>query len=81
MFNAANRSAAYRFVTLVDVVYEERVRLICAAEAGPLDLFRRIVTQGEYAKSEKCARAGLERGAPPTVVSEAAPVRGDCGGL
>lgn len=57
MFNAANRSAAYRFVTLVDVVYEERVRLICAAEAGPLELFKRIVTQGEYARGSKCAPA------------------------
>lgn len=58
MFNAANRSSAYRFVTLVDVVYEERVRLICAAEAGPLQLFQQVMTQRDYARSAKCAAGG-----------------------
>ncbi|CAI0427667.1 unnamed protein product [Linum tenue] len=39
-----NRTAAYRFVTLVDVMYENRARLLCTAEGTPLELFQKIVT-------------------------------------
>ncbi|CAN1166883.1 AFG1-like ATPase [Linum perenne] len=39
-----NRTAAYRFVTLVDVMYENRGRLLCTAEGTPLELFEKIVT-------------------------------------
>ncbi|CAI0394216.1 unnamed protein product [Linum tenue] len=39
-----NRTAAYRFVTLVDVMYENRGRLLCTAEGTPLELFQKIVT-------------------------------------
>lgn len=53
IFGAATRSGAYRFVTLVDVAYEERVRLIIGAEGGPMELLRKMVTQGEYAKGPK----------------------------
>jgi predicted ATPase len=45
VFTAANRAEAYRFVTLVDVMYEHRVRLICSADALPFELFQNIVTQ------------------------------------
>ncbi len=45
---AATRAAAYRLVALVDVVYEQRTRLICAAEAPPAELFEHLVTQAEY---------------------------------
>uniref|UniRef100_A0A6N2M2B7 AAA+ ATPase domain-containing protein n=1 Tax=Salix viminalis TaxID=40686 RepID=A0A6N2M2B7_SALVM len=44
IFGLHNRAAAYRFVTLVDVIYENRARLLCTAEGSPLDLFDRIVT-------------------------------------
>ncbi|PSC67543.1 lactation elevated 1 isoform X1 [Micractinium conductrix] len=47
VFTAANRQAAYRFVTLVDVLYEHRVRFLCAAEAMPFELFENIQTQAE----------------------------------
>ena len=47
-FHAGNRSTAYRFVTLVDVVYEERVRLICAAEVPPDALFQRVMTNVQF---------------------------------
>ncbi|XP_064957256.1 uncharacterized protein LOC135586630 isoform X1 [Musa acuminata AAA Group] len=43
-FGIHNRTAAYRFVTLVDVMYENKARLLCTAEASPVELFERIVT-------------------------------------
>jgi protein AFG1 len=56
---AATRAAAYRLVTLVDVAYEQKARLICAAEAQPAELFAAIVTQSEFAD----AKAGLSAAA------------------
>ncbi|KAK9932062.1 hypothetical protein M0R45_019313 [Rubus argutus] len=44
IFGLHNRTAAYRFVTLVDVMYENKCRLMCTAEGTPLELFDRIVT-------------------------------------
>ncbi|KAJ1267991.1 hypothetical protein BS78_07G102100 [Paspalum vaginatum] len=49
-FGSSNRTAAYRFVTLVDVMYENKARLLCTAEAGPTELFENIVTVGEAQK-------------------------------
>ncbi|GLT97593.1 hypothetical protein SLE2022_151500 [Rubroshorea leprosula] len=43
-FGLHNRTAAYRFVTLVDVMYENRARLLCTAEGSPQELFKNIVT-------------------------------------
>ncbi|XP_074353310.1 uncharacterized protein LOC141692393 [Apium graveolens] len=47
VFGLYNRAAAYRFITLVDVMYENKARLICAAEGTPLQLFEKIVTISE----------------------------------
>ncbi|CAF2150437.1 unnamed protein product [Brassica napus] len=44
MFGLHNRTAAYRFVTLVDVMYETKARLLCTAEGSPLELLESIVT-------------------------------------
>ncbi|WCJ30177.1 AFG1-like ATPase family protein [Euphorbia peplus] len=44
IFGLDNRTAAYRFVTLVDVMYENRARLMCTAEESPVELFRKVVT-------------------------------------
>lgn len=44
IFGIHNRTAAYRFVTLVDVTYENKARLMCTAEGNPYELFERIVT-------------------------------------
>ncbi|GJT45801.1 AFG1-like ATPase [Tanacetum coccineum] len=44
IFGLHNRTAAYRFVTLIDVMYENKARLLCTAEGTPFDLFERIVT-------------------------------------
>ncbi|XWS73145.1 hypothetical protein CRYUN_Cryun02cG0100500 [Craigia yunnanensis] len=46
-FGLHNRTAAYRFVTLVDVMYENRSRLLCTAEGSPQELFENIVTVSE----------------------------------
>lgn len=47
VFVAKHRAAAYRFVTLIDVLYEHKVRLLCSAEGSPRELFKRIVTQDQ----------------------------------
>ncbi|KAK9697476.1 hypothetical protein RND81_08G040100 [Saponaria officinalis] len=44
IFGLHNRTAAYRFVTLIDVMYENKARLLCTAEGSPYELFERIVT-------------------------------------
>ncbi|XP_028126938.1 AFG1-like ATPase [Camellia sinensis] len=44
IFGLHNRTAAYRFVTLVDVMYENKARLLCAAEGYAVELFQSIVT-------------------------------------
>ncbi|KAL4448617.1 hypothetical protein ABPG75_005836 [Micractinium tetrahymenae] len=62
VFTAANRQAGYRFVTLVDVLYEHRVRFLCSAEALPFELFENIQTNAEAraaaASSGVIGRAG-----------------------
>ncbi|XP_052199151.1 uncharacterized protein LOC127806127 isoform X2 [Diospyros lotus] len=52
IFGVHNRTAAYRFVTLVDVMYENKARLLCTAEGTPVELLERIVT---IADAEKIA--------------------------
>lgn len=46
-FGAHNRTSAYRFVTLVDVMYDNKGKLLCSAEASPVELLERIVTIDE----------------------------------
>ncbi|EFJ47611.1 hypothetical protein VOLCADRAFT_61252, partial [Volvox carteri f. nagariensis] len=55
VFRAANRTEAYRFVTLIDVMYEARTRLLVTAEAAPTDLFVNIITQFDAAKGPDLA--------------------------
>ena len=50
VFTGANKTAGYRFVTLIDVLYEHRVRLLCSATAMPLQLFENIITHHDYRK-------------------------------
>ncbi|KAI3426118.1 hypothetical protein D9Q98_008497 [Chlorella vulgaris] len=58
VFTANNRTSAYRFVTLVDVLYEHRVRFLCSAEAMPFELFENIRTQQEARAAAGGAAAG-----------------------
>lgn len=56
IFGSHNRVAAYRFVTLVDVMYESKARLLCSAEAKPVDLFKCCITVADAPKSSSRAR-------------------------
>ncbi|KAF7806581.1 AFG1-like ATPase isoform X1 [Senna tora] len=47
IFGLHNKTTAYRFVTLIDVIYENRARLLCTADGSPIELFERIVTISE----------------------------------
>jgi cell division protein ZapE len=38
---AENRNEAARFVTLIDALYEHKVKLLAAADAAPAELYRR----------------------------------------
>ena len=49
VFNGANRTEAYRFVTLIDTLYENRTKLLVSAEAYPEDLFQNVYRQSEAA--------------------------------
>ncbi|CAM8938760.1 unnamed protein product [Rhodiola kirilowii] len=44
IFGLHNKTSAYRFVTLVDVMYENKARLLCSTEGTPFDLFEKVVT-------------------------------------
>jgi len=57
-FKAANRTSAYRFTTLVDVVYEHRFLLVCTAEAGPLELFEKVIPLDEAKARGSAAMEG-----------------------
>ncbi|XP_010687669.2 uncharacterized protein LOC104901762 [Beta vulgaris subsp. vulgaris] len=67
IFGLHNRTAAYRFVTLVDVLYENKARLLCTAEGSPFELFERVVTISDAknmarrtsSRSRKCDVADL----------------------
>ncbi|XP_048426669.1 AFG1-like ATPase isoform X1 [Pyrus x bretschneideri] len=67
VFGLHNRTAAYRFVTLVDVMYENKARLLCTAEGTPFELFEKVVTISDalqiaprtFSRSRKNDDAGL----------------------
>lgn len=45
VFTASLRPQAYRCVTLIDVLYEHRIRVFASSTATPLELFENVVTQ------------------------------------
>eukprot|EP00793_Prasinoderma_coloniale_P003415 PRCOL_00006651-RA len=47
IFDAGNKHTAYRFVTLVDVAYDQRAKLLIGAAGTPLELFENVVTVKE----------------------------------
>eukprot|EP00887_Chlorella_sp_A99_P004178 scaffold23.g4178.t1 len=57
VFTGASRAAAYRFVTLVDVLYEHRIRFLCSAQAMPFELFENIKTQQQAAEDRARGRS------------------------
>jgi len=68
-FSASNRAAAYRFVALIDVLYEHRVRVVCAAEAMPMQLFENIKTYQD-AKVDALAADGCGVGSEEVIVDD-----------
>ncbi|XP_072970758.1 uncharacterized protein [Typha angustifolia] len=61
-FGLHNRTAAYRFVTLVDVMYENKARLLCTAEASPVELFERIMTVADAHKFSPRSSSRSQKG-------------------
>ncbi len=51
MLGAEDQSAARRFVTLIDALYEKRVKLICSAAAEPAALYSEGVGAFEFART------------------------------
>lgn len=51
-FIGANRNEAYRFLTLVDVLYEHHIRLVVSAQDEPIDLFQHILTREQLRESQ-----------------------------
>ncbi|GBG00285.1 hypothetical protein Rsub_12964 [Raphidocelis subcapitata] len=75
VFGPHNRSAAYRFVTLIDVLYEHRVKLMCSADAMPFELFERVYTHEGWLK-QKDAAAHPAAAAAPAPAGPAPPAGG-----
>jgi predicted ATPase len=44
VFNLANKNQMRRFITLIDVLYDNKVRLICTASVKPSELFAGVST-------------------------------------
>eukprot|EP01024_Parvocaulis_polyphysoides_P012761 TRINITY_DN14745_c0_g1_i1.p1 TRINITY_DN14745_c0_g1~~TRINITY_DN14745_c0_g1_i1.p1 ORF type:complete len:366 (+),score=35.10 TRINITY_DN14745_c0_g1_i1:96-1100(+) len=44
IFKPQHRSSAYRFVALIDVLYERRIRLLCSAEGDHEELLKYVTT-------------------------------------
>jgi peroxisome-assembly ATPase len=58
VFTAATAPAAARFVTLVDVLYEHRVRTFISAAATPASLFANVLSRAGAAAMTATARPG-----------------------
>ncbi|KAL2632301.1 hypothetical protein R1flu_016987 [Riccia fluitans] len=52
-FGAHNRASAYRFTTLIDVLYEHKARFLCSAEASPVELFEKVLPISEAPKVKR----------------------------
>ena len=50
IFTAANRNTAYRFVKLIDLAYEHRVKMLLSAEGYIEQLFANVVTVRQNAQ-------------------------------
>lgn len=50
IFTSSLKSEAYRFVTLVDVFYENRIQVMCSAAGNPMDLFQNVFSQEDAKK-------------------------------
>jgi predicted ATPase len=62
VFTGANVASGHRFVTLVDILYENRTRLLASAEAPPFALFENVVTRAEARERSEKRRKERELG-------------------
>jgi len=53
VFTRKNLSESRRFMTLIDTFYDQRVRVVCSAEAAPEDLFHINEEEVELSDSQK----------------------------
>lgn len=53
VFNGSNRSLAYRFVALIDVMYDHRTKLLMSAEDYPEGLFKNVLTYSDSKEKVK----------------------------
>jgi peroxisome-assembly ATPase len=58
IFTDATRSDAYRFVKLIDLMYEHRTKLLVSASAYAKDLFKNVLTQ-EQGRAQKGDMEGM----------------------
>ena len=50
IFVSSHKPEAYRFVTLIDVFYENRIQVMCSAAGNPMDIFQNVFSQEEARK-------------------------------
>lgn len=56
-FNSSNKPEAYRFVTLIDVLYENRIRVFCSAAGDPQELFALVMSHQDAKRSKVAVKA------------------------
>ena len=83
IFNNSTRSEAYRFVTLIDVLYEQRIRILCSAAALPQVLFSKVMSQQEakdarVSKCHFCSAISQNRGNARTIIWNGGGLCGRC---
>ncbi|KAJ9515639.1 hypothetical protein QJQ45_021754 [Haematococcus lacustris] len=72
LITAQQRSQAYRFVTLIDIMYEHKVKMLFSAEVAPSELFTHIITQAvasQESRAEAAANPALKE-QPDIVVDD-----------
>eukprot|EP00879_Flechtneria_rotunda_P012649 GHRR01013207.1.p1 GENE.GHRR01013207.1~~GHRR01013207.1.p1 ORF type:complete len:536 (+),score=192.87 GHRR01013207.1:1802-3409(+) len=69
-FDAANRVTAYRFITLVDILYEARVRLLISGDGTPFELFNKVLSQQEARSLDSRAHESSSGSGPEPVVDD-----------
>ena len=70
VFTSSNANTAYRFVKLVDLMYEHRVKALISAEAYAHELFRNVCTVQQGRDRSKGSAAGGSSSSAELVVDD-----------